>query len=213
MVGLATRIGPTIKLIHRRICSRVMPDVASSAISTLDSEEPLSAVEKGLALERAAIKVLSRFHFQLRHVGGANDRGVDLRGTWPLPSARSSPPSQQLSPPSLIPPINVIIQCKNEATCIGPKVIRELEGTLTKETGLTLGLLVTSNGLSRRALDAIQAATLPIGFATIDNIYNPTLVELQFNHVAQRTILSDIVIAPRYVKAENGAWTRQVVIR
>ncbi|TPX33884.1 hypothetical protein SmJEL517_g03333 [Synchytrium microbalum] len=166
---------------------------------------PLTNLEKGLELELATIQVFSQLGFHLRHVGGANDKGVDLRGTWNI----QPPPSQP-------PHVNVIIQCKNEASSIGPKSIREFEGTLSKETGLTLGLFVSSRGLTKKSMQAIHASTLPIGFATLilNNSSSQTLLkELQFNHAAQRKVMpSNIVLAPRYIQASDGSWTRQVVI-
>lgn len=108
----------------------------------------LSTVAIGRAYEVLCQDFLRReLSMPLILVGGANDNGIDLRGTW-RPSLTSEnsestchenldsssiPPSPPLSVTSsfLIRSYAIIAQCKCYSKKLGPSVIRELEGTAT----------------------------------------------------------------------------------
>lgn len=62
----------------------------------------------------------------LQKVGGKGDSGVDLRGWWHLPPLGSESDSVGGRRRR----IRVIAQCKAESKTMGPRVVRELEGTL-----------------------------------------------------------------------------------
>jgi hypothetical protein len=91
----------------------------------------------------------------LRRVGGASDYGIDLLGTWSLPS--------------LPQPLKVIVQCKAYAKTAGPSVTRELEGAFVgapvgwQGKGV-LGLIVTTKAATKGAREALGRSRLPMGY-------------------------------------------------
>ncbi|KDN45583.1 hypothetical protein K437DRAFT_218340, partial [Tilletiaria anomala UBC 951] len=54
--------------------------------------------------------------------GGAGDKGIDLKGWWKLPSRESSSAQAEN--------VRVLVQCKAEAKKLGPRTLRELEGSM-----------------------------------------------------------------------------------
>ncbi|KAI8852989.1 hypothetical protein BC829DRAFT_383477, partial [Chytridium lagenaria] len=112
-------------------------------------------VQLGTAFEHQVRRCLLSFAFRLNRVGGADDRGIDLRGHWHLHNRRKSvlhhtylsstfpPPSlhttsSQSKSPSASQslqtrPIPVLVQCKYERQPLGPRHIREMEGVMSRE--------------------------------------------------------------------------------
>lgn len=104
----------------------------------------------GLAFENHTQRFLNGdLRMALSHVGGRGDGGVDLRGFWwvPRPPKRRAgkAPQEEAAawkpplPPGLkrdgtpgarIRPLRVVAQCKAERRALGPRVVREFEGTL-----------------------------------------------------------------------------------
>ena len=84
----------------------------------------------GRHFEKATVQALRRLAFDLSMCGGPKDKGVDFRGTWRLQS-------------SCVP---VVGQCKKYRKRLGPRHVRELEGALGRESGNTLGILVSEKG-------------------------------------------------------------------
>lgn len=100
-----------------------------------------STVARGTAFEHFSSLLLNRrFGIQLQRVGGAGDRGIDLKGWWYIPSEEPKSRgkregSEEENPNSIIQGgrrkrLRVIAQCKAEAKKLGPVIIREFEGTL-----------------------------------------------------------------------------------
>lgn len=98
-----------------------------------------SATEIGLAFEKHCQSYLNNhLHMSLRLVGGANDGGIDLRGSWYLPKEafRTNSPSSSNAESSNMNNVKewrrsrIIAQCKAERKPLGPKVVRELEGVM-----------------------------------------------------------------------------------
>lgn len=74
-----------------------------------------------LRYELQVLNVLEGKGLTLLHTGQAADGGVDLRGKWLFPDGK---------------PVNVVIQCKSSAKRLGPKYLRELEGTGIEQSRL-----------------------------------------------------------------------------
>ena len=87
--------------------------------------------EFGRQFEEIVAQCLRKFSFDVTVCGGPKDRGIDFRGVWLLKSS----------------PVRVIGQCKRYKKRLGPKHVRELEGTLAHEVKGTLGIIVTERGL------------------------------------------------------------------
>jgi len=79
---------------------------------------------------------------------GSGDKGKDLIGWWSIPT--------KLLPSGRI---RIVAQCKSDSRPVGPKVVRELEGTVGGED---LGLLFARKGFSPGALKGFLASTRPL---------------------------------------------------
>ena len=75
---------------------------------------PTSTTYVGTYYEYTVQNALRRLGFSLTRIGGRDDSGVDLLGTWHLPSNPH--------------PLRVIVQCKALKGKLGPNLVRELEG-------------------------------------------------------------------------------------
>ena len=84
----------------------------------------------GRYFEQVVAQSLKKYSFDVTHCGGPRDRGIDFRGAWLLKSS----------------PVRVIGQCRRYKRRLGPKHVRELEGTLSHEVEGTLGLIVSESG-------------------------------------------------------------------
>ncbi|KTW30968.1 uncharacterized protein T551_01520 [Pneumocystis jirovecii RU7] len=94
-----------------------------------NSLNPQSPYYKGVFYEYIVQNTLQRYNMDLKHVGGANDHGIDLRGNWYY---RGKQTRYQCP---------VIIQCRNEQKKTGTQCVREMEGVLSTESNNTLGLI------------------------------------------------------------------------
>ncbi|KAJ3149268.1 hypothetical protein HDU86_006991 [Geranomyces michiganensis] len=100
--------------------------------------------------------MLRRHGLSLRRVGGADDRGVDLRGVWDF----CLPPAARFLP--------AIVQCKHYETArTGPALIRELEGTAARESPGTVAVFACSAGFSNAAVAAAFASPIPIALVVV----------------------------------------------
>ncbi|KAG5519897.1 hypothetical protein PMAC_000174 [Pneumocystis sp. 'macacae'] len=89
----------------------------------------------------------------LKHVGGTNDYGIDLRGTWYYgEQTRYQCP--------------IIIQCKNEQKKTGTRYVREMEGVLSSENNDTLGL-ISCCGFTQMAQRQLLKASKAIAMCVI----------------------------------------------
>ncbi|KAL9057535.1 MAG: hypothetical protein Q9162_002267 [Coniocarpon cinnabarinum] len=88
-----------------------------------------STVALGTAYEHTVSRSLRRLGFSLVRVGKSNDCGIDLVGTWTLPSIQSSS-AHSTSKTSKTVKIPVFVQCKNIVPTgrTMPSQMREVEG-------------------------------------------------------------------------------------
>lgn len=114
---------------------------------------------------------------RLIRVGGAGDKGVDLRGWWQPSGLRNEPPSGS---GSRAPSWPVVVQCKAESRRLGPGIVRELEGVAGYEVPTstpmasadqklqvrppipTIAFLVGLSGFSEEAHRRAAASCVPI---------------------------------------------------
>ncbi|GAO45922.1 hypothetical protein SAICODRAFT_90186 [Saitoella complicata NRRL Y-17804] len=89
-----------------------------------------TTVYRGTLYEYTVQTVLRRLNFLLRRCGGADDRGIDLRGSWYLQNDAD--------------PLRVIVQCKSLNRKIGPNLVREMEGAIANESNGTLGVFASN---------------------------------------------------------------------
>ncbi|KAK5576570.1 hypothetical protein RB653_007714 [Dictyostelium firmibasis] len=111
--------------------------------------EELSTYSKGKKYELKTIEILNQFGMNIIRSGGKNDKGIDFKGDWKLPSKKV---------------VKIIGQCKNySGKKVGPSVIREFESTfiryqseldkensklLKQDKTSTLGIIVSQSGFS-----------------------------------------------------------------
>ncbi|KAJ1934423.1 hypothetical protein GGF37_006369 [Kickxella alabastrina] len=114
----------------------------------------ISTVESGTAYENLVVSTFNQLGASLERVGGASDQGIDFRGLWVLPEQ---------------PSFYVVGQCKHyERKKIGPSVIREWEGVMSRQEVDTLGVVAASSGFTRSGVNAALSSVFPIVLATVD---------------------------------------------
>lgn len=109
----------------------------------------------GTHYEYTVAQVLSKYGFYLKRVGGHSDYGIDLLGTWTVPSSKE--------------PLRVLAQCKAIARKSSPNLVRELEGAFVgapvgwKGHGV-LGVFVTEKPATKGVRDSLARSRWPMGF-------------------------------------------------
>lgn len=110
---------------------RILPFVHSlKGSAILKTCSFTSRQEFGRQFEEIVVQSLRKLSVDVAACGGPKDRGIDFRGVWRLKSSS----------------MRVIGQCKRYKKRLGPKHIRELEGSLTHEVKETLGIIVSESG-------------------------------------------------------------------
>jgi hypothetical protein len=111
----------------------------------------------GTHYEYTVAAALEKFGFEIKRIGGRGDFGIDLLGTWSVPSSAN--------------PLRIFLQCKFAATStkIGPHLLRELEGAFVgappgwRGSGV-IGLLVTQKAATKGIRDLLGRSRWPMGF-------------------------------------------------
>lgn len=111
----------------------------------------------------------------LVRVGGKDDFGIDLIGTW--------------APPSAPAPLKVLVQCKALAKKASPALVRELEGAFVGapsgwrgEKGV-LGFLVAKKECTKGVRDALGRSLCPLGYVACDD--NGRVKQMLWNRRAE----------------------------
>lgn len=109
----------------------------------------------GTHYEYTVKQSLERLGMSLRQVGGKSDCGIDLLGTWSLPTAPQ--------------PLKILIQCKAFASKIKPAQARELEGTFIGapqgwRTSSVLAFLVSQQAATKGVREALGRSQWPMGY-------------------------------------------------
>lgn len=115
----------------------------------------------GTHYEYTVAATLKKYGFDLRRVGGAGDYGIDLLGTWSVPSTPT--------------PLRVLLQCKASSSTskarVGPATIRELEGAFVGAPpgwrgSSVIGLLVTQRAATKGVRESLGRSRWPMGFVS-----------------------------------------------
>ncbi|KAI0020577.1 hypothetical protein F4780DRAFT_742008 [Xylariomycetidae sp. FL0641] len=162
-----------------------------------------SNVFAGTLFEYQVASALRRLGFSLRRIGGRADRGIDLLGTWSVPSSPL--------------PLRVLVQCKAAAprTKIGPQHVRELEGAFAgappgwRGSGV-VGLLVTKKHATLGMRDAMSRSKFPMVYAACGDDGNVFYVV--WNQRAEEEGLGGMGATLQYGTAEDGSVTRYSVL-
>ena len=185
----------------------LFPEVASSAkhhdlASFLQYTEQsglakTSTTYIGTHYEYTVLDSLSEYGFKLQRVGGASDYGIDLLGTWPVPSASQ--------------PLKVLLQCKALSQKTGPHLIRELEGAFAgapigwRSPGV-VGLLVTEKPATQGIRDALGRSQLPMGFISCSRV--GLVLQMLWNGPAQDQGLEGLQVRLEHRRAGPGATSK-----
>lgn len=147
---------------------------------------PTSTVYRGTHYEYTVANALERLAFCLTRVGRASDLGIDLLGSWAVPSRPA--------------PLNVLIQCKAEAP--KPSMVRELEGAVVgapvayRGEG-TVAILAAAKEATKGVRDAVGRSRLPMAYLNITT--EGRVRQFVWNHAAVECGLEGVGVALRYL--------------
>ncbi len=153
----------------------------------------------GTHYEYTVASRLQRYGFSLRRIGGASDGGIDLVGTWTVPSSQD--------------PVRVLVQCKALSQKIGPSLIRELEGALAgapvgwRGTGV-LGLLVATRPATKGVRESLRRSGWPMAFVACSR--EGSVQQMLWNGCATDAGLGSLGVTMRY--AQDPSDPEQLVL-
>jgi Protein of unknown function (DUF2034) len=140
---------------------------------------------------------LRQLGFSLSRIGGRDDSGIDLLGTWLLPSNPH--------------PLRVIVQCKALKGKLGPNLIRELEGAFIgapigwRGEGV-LGILVSPKSATKGVREAIGRSRWAMGWIMVENEDGTGRVrQMLWNRAAANIGLEGITVTMRYGESRDDA--------
>ena len=147
--------------------------------------DPKSTTYVGTHYEYTVLSSLVRFGMSLKRIGGASDYGIDLLGTWPLPSVAQ--------------PLRILIQCKTNYG--GPAHARELEGAFAgapqgwRNNGV-LGLLVSQKSATKSHREALGRSRWPMGYVFCKA--DGKILQMLWNRRAEQEGLEGISVGVKY---------------
>ncbi|KAK0102146.1 hypothetical protein ONS95_001059 [Cadophora gregata] len=151
------------------------------------SMDEKSTTYVGTHYEYTAQSALERLGMTLKRIGGKSDYGIDLLGTWSLPSAAE--------------PLKVLIQCKAFARKIEPSQARELEGAFVgapmgwRGKGV-LGLLVSQKSVTKGVREALGRSRWPMGYVLCTP--EGKILQMVWNRRAEAEGLEEITVNLKY---------------
>lgn len=152
----------------------------------------------GTHYEYTVAAALSRLNMSLKRIGGKSDYGIDLLGTWSLPSAPQ--------------PLKVLIQCKAFTRKIEPAQARELEGAFVgapmgwRGQGV-LGLLVAQKSATKGVREAMGRSRWPMGYVMCAS--DGKIAQMLWNRRAQQEGLEGVDVGLKY---KGGDATQKEVV-
>ncbi|KAJ0310091.1 hypothetical protein COL5a_009733 [Colletotrichum fioriniae] len=158
-----------------------------------------STVYVGTHYEYTVSSTLAQYGIHAIRVGGASDQGIDLLGTWSLPSRAEN--------------LKVIIQCKGGAQRVGPSIVRELEGSFIgapvgwRGEGV-IAFLVSEKSASKGVRESLGRSRWPMGF--ISSSREGVVQQMLWNQRADEEGLRGIGVTMRH--ADNGVGESQIVL-
>ncbi|KAJ6139008.1 hypothetical protein N7471_005494 [Penicillium samsonianum] len=165
-----------------------------------------STVHVGTHYEYTVLKTLRRYALSLDRIGGRDDAGIDLVGTWHLPGRERERA------------LRVLVQCKSLKTKLGPNVVRELEGTFRQapvgwRTGETVGVLVSPREATKGVRDTLSRSTYPLFWMMIER--DGSLKQALWNARAEELGIAPLGVETRYGTTEDpesGSVTKEMLL-
>ncbi|KAJ5225968.1 hypothetical protein N7468_007193 [Penicillium chermesinum] len=151
-----------------------------------------STVYIGTHYEYTVQERLRRAGLALDRIGGRDDAGIDLLGTWHLPERTGRRA------------LRVLVQCKALRTKLGPNLVRELEGALRQppvgwRTGQTVGVLVSPREATKGVRDALARSSFPLFWMMVER--DGALRQALWNARAEELGLGPLAVETRYAIA------------
>jgi RRG7 (Required for Respiratory Growth 7) protein len=147
-----------------------------------------STVYVGTHYEYTVGLSLARYGLAVRRVGGPSDFGIDLLGTWSLPSQPQ--------------PLRVILQCKGGTQKIGPSLIRELEGSFVgappgwRAPSKVLAFLVSEKPATKGVRDSLGRSSWPMGYISCSK--DGLIKQMIWNRRAEENGLEGVGVSVRH---------------
>jgi hypothetical protein len=164
-----------------------------------------STVHVGTHYEYTVLQTLRHYALSLNRIGGRDDAGIDLVGTWHLPEREREHA------------LRVLVQCKSLKAKVGPNIVRELEGTFRQapvgwRTGQTVGILVSPREATKGVRDALARSAFPLFWMMIER--DGTLRQALWNARAEELGIGPLGVENRYgaTDGESGEVTKQVAL-
>ncbi|KAG0212961.1 hypothetical protein BGX33_003233 [Mortierella sp. NVP41] len=127
---------------------------------------------------------------------GNGDLGVDLRGTWFLPLSASPQPGDKVRH------LKVIVQCKKMGAKVGPKFVRELQGSLSYESQPTMAILAISSEYTKQALLPYAKSLWPMALVVIDTEAQECR-KLMWNRAAE-SVMHGLQVGTTWLTGQDG---------
>lgn len=167
---------------------------------------PTSTVYIGTHYEYTVLQSLRRYALALHRIGGRDDAGIDLVGTWHLPEREREHA------------LRVLVQCKALKTKLGPNLVRELEGALRQapvgwRTGQRVGVLVSPREATKGVRDALARSSYPLFWMMVE--LDGTLKQALWNARVEELGLGPLGVETRYgtsAAEESGSLTKEVAL-
>lgn len=163
-----------------------------------------STVYVGTHYEYTVLESLRRYALALHRIGGRDDAGIDLVGTWHLPERERERA------------VRVLVQCKALKTKLGPNLVRELEGAIRQapvgwRTDQTVGLLVSPREATKGVRDALARSSYPLLWMMVER--DGTLRQALWNARVEDLGLALLGVEARYGSAGlDGSITQGVTL-
>ncbi|OHE98785.1 hypothetical protein CORC01_05874 [Colletotrichum orchidophilum] len=158
-----------------------------------------STVYVGTHYEYTVSSTLAQYGIHAVRVGGVSDQGIDLLGTWKLPSQTDN--------------MKVILQCKAGAQRVGPSQVRELEGSFVgapvgwRGEGV-IAFLVSEKPASKGVRESLGRSRWPMGFISCSR--EGAVQQMLWNQRADEEGLRGVGVTMRHV--EDGKGESQIVL-
>src|SRR5277367_896322 len=148
----------------------------------------------GTLYEYTVLNALRKFNICLHRTGGTDDRGVDLRGRWLLPTHTEYSDG-----------IPVVVQCKAEQRPTGPKYLRELEGATSAEEHGTLVLLATLSRFTEGARRVVMGSDRAMGVVQVDgHVDGGQVGQFIWNGAAGRLVGHELGVKTVFIPGVKG---------
>ncbi|KAL1981376.1 hypothetical protein VTN96DRAFT_2719 [Rasamsonia emersonii] len=155
----------------------------------------------GTHYEYTVLQSLRRFAFALHRVGGRDDAGIDLVGTWHLPRRAHA--------------LRVVVQCKALKTKLGPNLVRELEGAFRHSpvgwrTSEKVAILVSPREATKGVRDAMARSDYPLFWIMMER--DGTIRQALWNGKVEALGLGALGVETRYREHSSDPAQKDIIL-